>query len=145
MIIMSLLNLRSVSFDTSFLLHEKKSVDRVIKILIQDNIPCFVTTTVLSELERLKLWGRITKDNYKHSIKRLKKTNAKIIDFKNRLFSDAFSKACILSMEEHHGVEPKDIANDCNILVSPIVLLPSGNLIIPKFIIFSIRFMVCLL
>ena len=37
---------------------------------------------------------------------------------KNRLLSDAFGKACIRSMEKHHGVSEENIANDCNILVS---------------------------
>ena len=49
---------------------------------------------------------------------RLKHTHAKLIDFKNRLLSDAFGKACISSMEQHHGVKPQDIINDCTILVT---------------------------
>ena len=44
------MELRSVSFDTSFLLHDKPSIDKVIKLLVRDNIPCFITTTVVSEL-----------------------------------------------------------------------------------------------
>jgi hypothetical protein len=51
-------------------------------------------------------------------MKRWKHTHAKLIDFKNRLFSDAFGKACMISMGKHHGVKPEDIVNDCNILVS---------------------------
>ena len=112
------MKLRSVSFDTSFLLHSKVSIDNVIKLLEQDNIPCVITTTVVSELEQLKIWGRITKFEYKHAIKRWKKSHAKVIDFKNRLLSDAFGRACIRSMEKHHGVSEKNIANDCSILVS---------------------------
>jgi hypothetical protein len=41
-----------------------------------------------------------------------------VIDFRNRLLSDAFGKACIISMEKHHGIKSEDIINDCNILVS---------------------------
>jgi rRNA-processing protein FCF1 len=112
------MQIRSVSFDTSFLLHEKYLIDKVIKLLVKDSILCFITSTVVSELEQLKVWGRITKIEYKRALKRWKQTNATVIDFKNRLFSDAFSKTCVQSMEEHHGVKPVNIANDCNILVS---------------------------
>lgn len=112
------MKVRSVSFDTSFLLHSKLSIDKVIKLLERDNIPCFITTTVVSELEQLKIWGRITKLEYKKAIKRWKKSHATVIDFKNRLFSDAFANACINSMEKHHGVSKENISNDCNILVS---------------------------
>jgi hypothetical protein len=112
------MKVRSVSFDTSFLLHNKMSIDNVIKLLTRDNIPCFITTTVVSELEQLKIWGRITKFEYKQAIKRWKNTHATVIDFKNRLLSDAFGKACIRSMEKHHGVTKENISNDCSILVS---------------------------
>ena len=112
------MKIRSVSFDTSFLLRDSILVDRVIKQIARDFIPCFVTTTVMSELEQLKVWGRITKKEYKTAMKRIKLTNAKIIDFKNRLLSEAFGKACMISMEKYHGVKPEDIVNDCNILVS---------------------------
>jgi len=113
-----LMEIRSVSFDTSFLLHNKYSIDRVIKLLARDSIPCFITSTVVSELEQLKVWGRISKLDFNRALKRWKQSHATVIDFKNRLFSDAFSKTCIKSMEEHHGVKPTNIANDCNILVS---------------------------
>ena len=72
----------------------------------------------LTELEQLKIWGRISKLDYKKAVKSWKKSHATVIDFKNRLLSDAFGKACIKSMEKHHGVSKEDIANDCNILVS---------------------------
>ena len=111
------MKVRSVSFDTSFLLNKNPNIDKVIKILSHDFIPCFITTTVLSELEQLMVWGRISKTDYKKAIKRTKKTKTKIIDFKNRLLSDTFAKECVASMEEHHGVESKNIVNDCNILV----------------------------
>jgi rRNA-processing protein FCF1 len=110
--------IRSVSFDTSFLLKVNNLIDVVIKKLANDDIPCFITSTVISELEQLKIWGRITDKDYKKAIKRWKNTHAKIIDFRNRLLSDAFGKVCLISMEKHHGVKPKDIINDCNILIS---------------------------
>jgi hypothetical protein len=114
----NLMIVRSVSFDTSFLLKDDQLVDKVIKALERDSAPCFVTSTVVSELEQLKIWGRITPLDYKRAIKRWKHSRATVIDFKNRLLSDAFGKACILSMERHHGIKAEDIANDCNILVS---------------------------
>ena len=110
--------IRSVSLDTSFLLHDKSSIDKVIKLLKRDQIPCFITSTVASEIEQLKVWGRISETDYKRAIKRWKILHATVIDFKNRLLSDAFGKACIRSMEKHHGIKSEDIANDCSILVS---------------------------
>jgi len=112
------MQIRSVSFDTSFLLNNDPRIDKVIKILSRDNIACFITSTVASELEQLKIWGRITNPEYKQAIKRWKRSHATIIDFRNRLLSNAFGRACVNSMEKHHGVKAEDIANDCNILVS---------------------------
>ena len=112
------MKIRSVSFDTSFLLKDDSDVDFVIKALSRDLIPCFITTTVVSELEQLRIWGRISVNKYKHAINRWKRAHATLIDFKNRFFSSTFGKQCILSMKQHHGVEPEDIANDCNILIS---------------------------
>jgi len=110
--------LRSVSFDTSFLLKPNPSVDEVVKKLSYDRIQCFMTTTVVSELEQLKIWGRITLKEWKIAFKRMKHADADIIDFKNRLLSDAFGNVCMKSKEKHHGVKSDDIRNDCNILVS---------------------------
>ena len=112
------MKIRSVSFDTSILLRDSILVDKVVKKLAHDFIPCFITSTVISELEQLKIWGRITEKEYKKAMKRWKHTHAKVIDFKNRLLSNAFGKACMISMEKHHGVKPKDIVNDCSILVT---------------------------
>lgn len=112
------MKIRSVSFDTSFLLKDDSDVDFVIKALSRDLIPCFITTTVVSELEQLRIWDRISINRYKHAINRWKRAHATLIDFKNRFFSSTFGKQCILSMKQHHGVEPEDIANDCNILIS---------------------------
>ena len=65
------LQIRSISFDTSFLLKDDSFVDKVIKTLARDRIPCFVTATVASELEQLKIWGRITESTYKKAHKTL--------------------------------------------------------------------------
>jgi hypothetical protein len=112
------MQLRSVSFDTSFLLHYKPAIDTVIKLLAKDRIPSFITTTVVSELEQLKVHGRISKNDYKRALNRWFRVGAKTIDFKNRLLSDIFGKNCMKSMEKHHGAKAKNIANDCKILVS---------------------------
>jgi hypothetical protein len=113
-----LMQIRSVSFDTSFLLKDNKSVDDVIKTLAYDGIRCFLTSTVVSELELLKVGGRITQLEYKRAIKRWKHAYASIIDFRNRLLSEAFGRSCVQSMKKHHGVKSEDIVNDCNIVVS---------------------------
>lgn len=112
------MKVRSVSFDTSFLLKDDPLIDKAIKALARDLIPCFITSTVVSELEQLRIWGRITPLMYKIAIKRWKRSHATVIDFKNRLLSNAFGRECILSMEKHHGIKADDIANDCSILVS---------------------------
>jgi rRNA-processing protein FCF1 len=111
-------NIRSISLDTSFLLKDNYNVEVVIKKISYDRIPCFITSTVISELEQLKIWGRISLKEWKKSLIKIRKLNAEIIDFKNRLLSNSFGKVCMNSMKEHHGIEPKDIKNDCNILVT---------------------------
>jgi rRNA-processing protein FCF1 len=111
------LPIRSVSFDTSFLLKDDPSIDDVMKTLAHDHIPCFVTTTVASELEQLRIWGRITEPVYKTAIKRLAHVHATVIDFKNRLLSDALSSACRRSMQDH-GIDAGAVTNDCAILIS---------------------------
>jgi len=117
------MNVRSISFDTSFLLKNSVIVDAVIKKLDRDNVPCFVTSTVASELEQLKVWGRISSSEYHDAMRRWKRSRAVIIDFKNRLLSNEFGKSCLISMEKHMGTRPSDIANDCGILIS---LLKNG-------------------
>jgi len=111
------IQIRSASFDTSFLLKDDLFVDQVIKMLARDHIPCFVTATVASELEQLKIWGRITESAYKKAIKRWTHAHATIIDFKNRLLSNALGNACLRSMQ-NHGIDANHVVNDCNILVS---------------------------
>ena len=111
------LHIRSISFDTSFLLKDDVSVDYIIKTIARDRVPCFVTATVASELEQLKIWGRITESTYKKAIKRWTSVHATVIDFKNRLLSDTLGNACLRSMQSH-GIDANHVINDCNILVS---------------------------
>jgi len=109
--------IRSVSFDTSFLLKDDVSIDLVIKAVTHDRIPCFVTATVASELEQLRVWGRITETTYKKAMKRWSHAHATLIDFKNRLVSDTLGQACLRFMGDH-GIDPTHVVNDCTILVS---------------------------
>ena len=109
--------IRSVSFDTSFLLKDDSLVETVIHNLAHDRIPCFLTATVASELEQLHVWGRITESTYKKAMKRWTHIHATVIDFKNRLVSDTLGHACLRSMQDH-GIDPKHVMNDCTILVS---------------------------
>jgi rRNA-processing protein FCF1 len=110
--------IRSISFDTSFLLKDNFYIDEVIKKILKDNIRCFVTSTVISELEQLKIWGRISFKEWKKAFIKIKKLNAEIIDFKNKLLSDGFGKICINSMKQHHGIKKNDIRNDCEIITT---------------------------
>jgi rRNA-processing protein FCF1 len=112
------MQIRSVSFDTSFLLHYKSSIDSVLKLLARDKIPCFITSTVVSEIERLRVFNRITEYDYRLALKRWKKVKATVIDFKNRLLSDTYGAQCLRAMEKYHGAQEKNVANDCKILVS---------------------------
>jgi hypothetical protein len=110
--------IRSISFDTSFLLKDSYYIDEIIKKISKEDIRCVITSTVISELEQLKIWGRISFKEWKNAFKKIKKLNSEIIDFKNRLLSDGFGKICMKSMKEHHGIESKDIRNDCNIITT---------------------------
>ena len=92
-------------------------IDTIIKLLARDRVPCFVTSVVASELEQLKIWGRITESTYKKALKRCNHAHTAVIDFKNHLLSDALGQACQRSME-HHGIPANQIKNDCAILVS---------------------------
>lgn len=112
------MKIRSVSFDTSFLLKDDSVVDKIVKNLSRDLIPCFVTSTVASELEQLWVWGRITQSEYKKALRRWTNAHAQVIDFKNQLLSSSLGKQCMLSMKKYHGVGEQDIVNDCSILVT---------------------------
>jgi hypothetical protein len=76
---------RSASFDTSFLLKLDPAVDKVLKMLVRDAVPCYVTGTVLSEIEQLKVWGRVPPGQYELAMSRWRRAGAKPIDFKTRL------------------------------------------------------------
>lgn len=110
--------IRSVSFDTSFLLRDDQRVDDIIKALAHYHTPAFITATVLSELEQLKVWGRITPATYTTAMKRIRTAKATVIDFKNRLLADSFGAACTRAMEQHLGVRSDHVVNDCRIMIT---------------------------
>jgi hypothetical protein len=109
--------IRSVSFDTSFLLRDGPEADKVVKELKKGGIPCYVTSTVISELNQLKVWGRIDERTYNRAMSRWRRVGGKVIDFKNRLLSNEFQEECVESMETQMGVLPKEVLNDCSIMV----------------------------
>lgn len=109
---------RSASFDTSFLLKLDPSVDKALKLLSQDGIPCFVTGTVLSEIEQLKAWGRIPPGQYRLAMARWHRVGAKPINFKNRLLATDMGRRCMVSMEQYHGVKASEVQNDCSLIVA---------------------------
>lgn len=91
-------------------------MDNCLKLIKNDGLDCFITSTVLSELELLKTWDRIGIREYKKAMSRWKRAGGRIIDFRNQLLSSAFRDRCVVSMGEQHGVKRQDIINDCNIL-----------------------------
>jgi len=109
---------RSISFDTSFLLKESSDVDKILKKLRKDGLKCYITSTVISELEQLKVWGRIDERLYNKAMSRWKRVDGALIRFSNQLVSSKLKKECVISMGEHHGVKPEDIINDCNIIIT---------------------------
>ena len=109
--------IRSVSFDTSFLLRDGPEADKVVKELKKGGIPCYVTSTVISELNQLKVWGRIDERIYKRAMSRWRRVGGKVIDFKNRLLSTEFQEECVESMGSYMGVRPEEVQNDCSIMV----------------------------
>ena len=112
------LALRSVGFDTSFLLHDGRVIDQAIKLLARDSVPCFLPVTVIYELEQLKIWGRISEEKYHRSIMRHKRVHASVIDFKNRIYSKTFDSMCVDAMQRYHGAKTEDVVNDCRILIT---------------------------
>jgi ribosomal protein S18 acetylase RimI-like enzyme len=111
-------DVRSVSFDTSFLLKLDPVVDRALKMLLRDGVPCYITGTVLSEIEQLKAWGRVPPGQYELAMARWRRVRAKPIDLINRLLGTEMGRRCAAAMERYHGVKQGDIHNDCSLVVS---------------------------
>jgi hypothetical protein len=109
--------IRSVSFDTSFLLNKDPDVEIVLKKLKQARIECYVTSTVLTELDALRMNYRINEETYQKAMKRWNVVNARVIDFKNRIVTSELNRKCQQAMGKHHDINPERIVNDCKILV----------------------------
>lgn len=110
--------INSILFDTSFLLNESDDVDRIIKIVRKDGISCYISPTVRSELDDLYYTGRISKMRYKKALVRCKKAGVRHIETDRNYLHKSMTDECTVSMNLEHGVEPKDVRNDCRILSS---------------------------
>jgi predicted nucleic acid-binding protein len=115
------MEIRSISFDTSFLLHKDTKVDRVISILEKDKVPTYISTTVLYEIETLMLNGRIDDETYQKSNERWKRLESKMLDFQSHFLSERANDQCVASMRKNHGVPRKEIFNDCQIITESMI------------------------
>ena len=115
---MSAKNISSVLFDTSFLLKESSDIDTIIKILHRDKISCYISPTIQTELDNLYYVGRISENQHKKATKRCMKSRVSSIVTRRNYLHDSMTEECTVSMSKEHGVAPKDVRNDCNILTS---------------------------
>lgn len=105
-------------FDTSFLLKESRDIDDIIKILHRDSIACFIPPTVQTELDDLFYVDRISKKQYDRAMVRIKKARAVNLEKNRNYLQESIIKECTISMNKEHGVESKEVRNDCNILTT---------------------------
>jgi hypothetical protein len=115
---MAFKNVTKVLFDTSFLLKESPDIEEIIKILRRDGILCYISSTVQTELDNLYYFGRISSDEYKRALSRYRKAKAGNIDGTRNYLGESITKECTISMNLEHGVDTKDVRNDCHILTS---------------------------
>lgn len=105
-------------FDTSFLLKESRDIDDIIKILHRDSIACFIPPTVQTELDDLFYVDRISKEQYDRTMVRIKKASAVNLENNRNYLQKSITKECTISMNIEHGVESKEVRNDCSILTT---------------------------
>lgn len=110
--------IKDVLFDTSFLLNNSPRIDEIIEILRRDKLSCYISPAVRSELEYLYYTGRITKERIDRATARYRKAKAVNIETHRKPLQYILTRECTLSMNREHGVEPKEVRNDCNILTS---------------------------
>lgn len=115
---MPLKNVIKVLFDTSFLLKDSLDIDVIIKILRRDGISCYISSTIQTELDNLYYFGRISNEQYKKAISRYRKAKAGNIEDAHNYLGESITKECTISMKLEHGVDRKDVVNDCSILTS---------------------------
>jgi hypothetical protein len=111
-------NVTKVLFDTSFLLKDSPDIDVIIKILRKDRISCYISSTIKTELDNLYYFGRISSEQYKRAISRYRKAKIGNIEDARNFLGESITKECTISMKLEHGVDSKDVGNDCSILTS---------------------------
>jgi rRNA-processing protein FCF1 len=107
-----------VMFDTSFLLKDSPDIDEIIRILRRDKISCYISSTIQSELDNLYYFRKISGEQYKRAISRYRKAKAGNIEGTRNYLEESITKECTISMNLEHGVNAKDMRNDCSILTS---------------------------
>ncbi len=110
--------IESVLFDTSFLLNDSNDVDYIIKILRRDQISCYISRTIQSEMDDLYYVGRISKQKYTKGLARCRKAKASLLDNGRNFLKGSMTQECTVSMTQEHGTKPGDVHNDCSILTS---------------------------
>jgi hypothetical protein len=118
---MTLKTITNILFDTSFLLNDSKDIDTIVKMLRRDGISCYISKTVRTEIEDLYYFGRITEDQYKRAIRRYKRAGTEDIEKRRNYLQESMTMECTTSMNEQHGIETKEVRNDCNILTSGLI------------------------
>ncbi len=111
-------SITNVLFDTSFLLKDSPDINEIIKILHRDRISCYVSSTVQTELDNLYYFGQISSQQYNRAIARCRKARAVNIEGTRNYLEESITKECTTSMNLEHGVDARDVHNDCSILTS---------------------------
>ena len=111
-------SIESVLFDTSFLLNDSPDVDNIIKILHKDQVSCYISRTIQSEMDYLYYVGKISRPKYTKGLSRCKKARASLLDSGRNFLQGSMTSECTVSMTQEHGTAPGDVHNDCSILTS---------------------------
>jgi hypothetical protein len=111
-------SIKKVLFDTSFLLKDSPDIDEIIKLLRRDGISCYISSTIQTELDNLYYFSRISSKQYNRAISRCSKARVGNIEGTHNYLQKSIKKDCTISMNLEHGVDAKDVRNDCSILTS---------------------------
>ncbi len=110
--------IKSVLFDTSFLLKDSFDIDEIIKMLRKDGVSCYISSTIQTELDNLYYFGQISSQQFNRAVTRCRKARAENIERIHNYLEDSITRECTISMNQEHGVGAKDVLNDCSILTS---------------------------
>jgi len=110
--------IKSVLFDTSFLLNNSPDVDKIITILRSDRVSCYISRTIQSEIDNLYYVGRISRQKYTKGLARCRKARAILLDSDHNFLQGSMALECTLSMTQEHSTTPRGVHNDCSILTS---------------------------